>query len=247
MATWIVHLRVAERLLAVRDDLDPMYTAVGSIAPDSGIPDETWETFDPPSEITHFRRSEADPQPCADLAFYRDHVLPAVNADGTRDRISFLLGYFSHLVVDNLWHTEISLPAEAKHAEQFAADPRFIWEVKRDWYGLDFEYVRAHSDSLFWTALVPAVPADTYLEFLPLEAVGQRLDYIKTFYQRTDEEVEERLMRRERIYLTHERMDGFVERAADRFLRILDHLTCHADSIPSHLPSALDLPGVESS
>jgi hypothetical protein len=46
MATRIVHLRLAENLLELIDGLDPAYFATGSIAPDSGIPDENWETGD---------------------------------------------------------------------------------------------------------------------------------------------------------------------------------------------------------
>lgn len=38
MATWIVHLRLAERLLPLIQGLDEAYFAIGSVAPDSGIP-----------------------------------------------------------------------------------------------------------------------------------------------------------------------------------------------------------------
>lgn len=56
MATWIVHLRLAENLLTLIDNLDDASFAMESIAPDLGIPDENWETFDPPPEILHFGR-----------------------------------------------------------------------------------------------------------------------------------------------------------------------------------------------
>ena len=52
MATWIAHLRIAENLLGLFPELDPAGFAVGSIAPDSGIPDEKWEKFTPPIEVT---------------------------------------------------------------------------------------------------------------------------------------------------------------------------------------------------
>ena len=48
MATWIVHLRIAEALLARRPELDAGQFAIGSVAPDSGLPDEKWENFTPP-------------------------------------------------------------------------------------------------------------------------------------------------------------------------------------------------------
>jgi hypothetical protein len=43
MASWIVHLRIAENLLAKFPELDERQFAIGNIAPDSGWPDEKWE------------------------------------------------------------------------------------------------------------------------------------------------------------------------------------------------------------
>ena len=54
MATWIAHLRIAENLLAEIPGLDAGSFATGSIAPDSGVPDEKWEKFTPPPEVSHF-------------------------------------------------------------------------------------------------------------------------------------------------------------------------------------------------
>ena len=45
MASWIVHLRIAENLLGFIPDLEPARFAVGNIAPDSWMPDEKWENF----------------------------------------------------------------------------------------------------------------------------------------------------------------------------------------------------------
>ena len=55
MASWITHLRVAENLLSQIEGLESSLFAIGNIAPDSGIPDEKWEKFNPPPEVTHFR------------------------------------------------------------------------------------------------------------------------------------------------------------------------------------------------
>ena len=74
MATWIAHLRIAENLLARIPGLDPGQFAIGNIAPDAGIPDEKWETFDPPPEVTHFKRSQSVHKDIADLDFYRGYL-----------------------------------------------------------------------------------------------------------------------------------------------------------------------------
>ena len=117
MATWIAHLRIAENLLAEIPGLDAGSFATGSIAPDSGVPDEKWEKFTPPPEVSHFATRPFSHQEAleaaglswrlADLAFYRQYLVPPPEGK----RFSFLLGYFFHLVTDNLWEVEIGQPS----------------------------------------------------------------------------------------------------------------------------------------
>jgi hypothetical protein len=238
MATWIVHLRLAEALLGRIDGLDAGNFAVGSIAPDSGIPDEKWETFDPPSWVTHFGVEASPDHELADLDFYRRHLDP-LRAGPQGGHFPFRLGYFFHLVTDNLWGREIGRPTRRRWAEQFAADKDFIWEVKKDWYGLDFIYVRDHPECLFWRYLLTAQPETGGLEFLPLEAVRQRLAYVQEYYQRGDEKVQA-LYNRPYIYLSREEMDRFVDASARRLFRIYQYLRVDRAATEG-FASALDL------
>lgn len=112
MGTWICHLRLAENLLSRIPSLDPHAFAIGNIAPDSGIPDENWQTFNPPKHITHFG-NEDETWGIADLDFYRQYLMDVSPDDGVR--YSFLLGYFFHLVTDNLWAVEIWRPHKEKY------------------------------------------------------------------------------------------------------------------------------------
>ncbi len=52
MATWMGHLRVAEKLLAYFPDLDPGQFAYGSLAPDLGKPLDDGK-FYPPKGVSH--------------------------------------------------------------------------------------------------------------------------------------------------------------------------------------------------
>ncbi|MFX0093618.1 MAG: zinc dependent phospholipase C family protein, partial [Candidatus Hodarchaeota archaeon] len=180
MASWIVHLRIVEKLLNKIDILDPPQFAVGNIAPDSGIPDEKWENFNPPGEVTHFMIPNGNPWRCADLDFYRRYLQDIRQQDNIK-RFSFLLGYFFHLLADNLWHEKIALPTQVKYAIEFENDSDFVWEVKRDWYGLDFIYVRDHPNSLFYQIFLNCEYVENYLDFMPIEAVQQRISYIKEY------------------------------------------------------------------
>jgi hypothetical protein len=222
MATWIVHLRIAEALLSSYPELQPGYLSIGSVAPDSGIPDEKWEKFDPPAHLLHF--DHGDPLASyrlADLDFYRQYILPASRPPVDWRRASFLLGYFFHLATDNLWAEQIDHPTRQRWSKEFEADREFIWEVKRDWYGLDFEYVRSHPQSIFWVEFLPANYLDDYLPFLPQKAVRMRIQYIKEFYQRTDVQLETRLIQRPNLYLRREEMDDFVEQSVKRLREIM--------------------------
>jgi hypothetical protein len=225
MATWIAHLRIAENLRARIPGLDPGQLAIGSIAPDASIPDEKWETFDPPPEVTHFKRSQSVHKDIADLDFYRNYLAEVPPTD--TGRFSFRLGYFFHLITDNLWTLEVGKPTTERYSEQFATDKSFIWEVKRDWYGLDHIYVREHSESLYWRVFLEAEPLDeaqgrpasAELDFFPPQAISRQLRRIKSFYQRDDDEIQA-MMSRPMVYLSKEAMDRFVEDATDRLFRI---------------------------
>ncbi len=69
MGTWICHLRIAEKLLPHFPELDKTTFAFGNLAPDSGIPNETWTEFDPPKEVTHFLQKGEGEDMIRDLVY----------------------------------------------------------------------------------------------------------------------------------------------------------------------------------
>jgi hypothetical protein len=218
-------LRIAENLLERILDLDPGRFAIGNIAPDSGIPDKNWENFNPSPDVTHFKRSKSVHKDIADLDFYRDY-LAEIQPDET-PRFSFRLGYFFHLITDNLWTIQVGKPTQERFPEQFAADDKFIWDVKKDWYGLDHIYVRDHPACLYWRVFLDADlfdgaqggSASTDLAFLPPEAITRHLSFVKKYYQTDTDDIRE-MMTREKEYLSKEEMDRFVEDAAEQIFHI---------------------------
>jgi hypothetical protein len=218
MATWIGHLRIAENLLGLIEGLDAEQFTVGNIAPDSGLPDEKWERFDPPPETTHFKDSGENDAEIQDLRFFDEYL---ASGQVRRDiaRISFLLGYFFHLVTDRYWYLEIGKPTRNRFSQQFEEDSDFIWEVKRDWYGLDHIYLREHPDSLFFRDFQAYEYRQDYLGFLSTGAIKHRIDEIRTLYQRDDERTRS-LMERPFIYLSKDDMNRFISNATDHLKRI---------------------------
>jgi hypothetical protein len=222
MASWIIHLRIAEDLLERIPGLDPEGFALGSVGPDSGKPDEKWEKFTPSTLLTHFQDERNARRSCADLDFFRRYLLP-LQAVASPDSFSFRLGFFFHLITDNLWSREIGLPTQQRWAEEFAADREFIWEVKKDWYGLDFIHVRDHPGCLFWRVFRDARPQDGGLDFLVPDSLAWSVAHIQQYYQSTDAEVQS-LYDRPYIYLTAARADRFVDESVQILIRIYEHV-----------------------
>lgn len=60
MASWLTHLRVAEKIKQKIPEIDFQYFIIGSIAPDSGEPDEKQRNYTPSKEVTHCRYRKDD-------------------------------------------------------------------------------------------------------------------------------------------------------------------------------------------
>jgi hypothetical protein len=244
VTTWITHLRLAETLLENLHgldpiSLDPIQFAIGSIAPDSGIPDEKWEKFNPPAETTHFLMKEGLRYRSNDLAFFQRYLGPEKRTGMSKEAYSFLLGYFFHLVTDNLHNEKIGMPTVERWALQLGTDPRFILEVKADWYGLDFIYLRDHPESLFWHTFLGCECRASFLDFLPAEAVQQRVAYIQQYYQRKDDEIQA-LFQRPYQYLPQAEADRFVDETAENLMSIYRLLVVEQVE-PGEFISALEM------
>lgn len=240
MATWIAHLRIAENLIKAIPGLDETLFAIGSIAPDSGIPDENWEHFNPPPEVTHFKPEKVTDFRTEDLRFYRLYLRAFSHRETDRLAFSFRLGYFFHLVTDNHWYRRIGKPTMDCHANAFSADRSGTWElVKNDWYGLDHIFVRENPNSLFWRIFVSCEYHRNDLEFLPVEAVQQRTAFIQEYYQSRDAEVE-KMVRGPFHYLTKNEMDTVVEETTDLCKEAYDLLWTHQQD-PGDRVSVLEL------
>ena len=239
MASWIVHLRIAEALLARLPGLDAEKFALGSVGPDSGKPDEKWEHFTPPTQMTHFQDPAGPHRDCADLEFFRRHLLPLRPAPDVQV-FSFRLGYFFHLVTDNLWGEKIGRPTGKRWSAEFAADRDFIWEVKKDWYGLDFLHVREHKECIFWRVFLDARPYDGGLDFLVPESLAWSVAHIQAYYRKDDEKVRD-MLARPYIYLSLAEADRFVAESSERLLRIYQYLW--SDGVdPGDRTTALSIP-----
>jgi hypothetical protein len=177
MATWVAHFRIAEALLK-QFDLDTQSFLVGNIAPDSGVLADDNLSYIPSSHVSHWR-NEGDIQP---ERFYAE-CLEGRSFDTAE--YSFRLGYYAHLVADQIWAESIWRPKKLTplYAEPMAKDPQFVWEIKKDWYGLDFLYLKENPQSIFHTDFVHIQDVPDYIaDLFPTGAFTKRIQDTKTFY-----------------------------------------------------------------
>jgi len=229
MATWGAHFRIAENILKEYQTLNRHFFAIGNIAPDCGVPNENWSSFTPPKEISHFTLIKADFLEIKldkfilnDIDFYSKY-LKEINLNSLKSDQSFLLGYFFHLITDNLWNYYIMKPLKANYLNELQKNPNFIWIVKRDWYDLDKMYITEKKDSLFWTDFLEAEYNEDFLDFLPREGILRQMEFIKIFYQISKEEYL-RISKKEFVYLKKDEMDKYIQDSTQIILGTLEQV-----------------------
>lgn len=218
MGTYISHFRNAEILLAELKDLDENAFLFGSLAPDSGIPNEDWSQFEPPRTVTHYLSPDKGREQIEDMRFYRQYLI-GVNKGADRRRYSFFLGYFIHLLCDNLWNfwvVEATIKYYRKTIEERGKE---AWKLfKQDWHDLDRKYFRDHSNTEIWQAMKSLNTPPSYLQYIPPVAMSQQMDYIANIYLQPAENSE---LDRNYPYLNEATMDRFVDESTQAALRIV--------------------------
>ena len=215
MATWISHLRIADYFMTKLQYLNEKEFVIGHIGPDCGMPNEDWSLFTPDRKTTHWLEGESGKEIGYD-SFYQKHL-----AEGGED-LSFYLGYYMHLMADHMWMEIIGTGKKEKYRTELAQDKGFIWEMKKDWYDLDFQFIQNN----------PGLPAidvfysvdefeNRFLDYFPPEAITSRIKYIQDFYDQ-----EKDLANREYVYLTEDEINEYVEKTIESIERDL-----HAKSI----------------
>ncbi|MDV6373992.1 zinc dependent phospholipase C family protein [Deinococcus arenicola] len=212
----MAHFRIAEQLLKHLPDVDARAFILGNVAPDSGRPNADWTVFEPPKTVTHFLNAGEDEGRIRDVQFWREYVRPA-----DRHTRSFMLGYFTHLVADNLWMHLIGEPAKKVFAAEFSVDRAAAWDrVKDDWYGLDFKYLRDNPDNVFTRHVAGTLNPPSPLPFLSSEGLAESLDSKRTFYASGNDMV----LDRPYPYLSEASMNRVVEDSTEIIAALLAQL-----------------------
>lgn len=208
MATWLVHLRIADRILEMLP-LPRREFLAGNIAPDCGFPNGNG--FDPPTEVTHWTKSGRK-RDC-DYIGFANAMLPLAKDEGER---ALILGYYSHLVTDVLWTRDIDEPAKRRFPELFRDHREEYYRlVKADWYDNDAAFLAKHPEFPVLTELSEIRCECAAFPYYKRDNINAQIINIAEFYR------ERQYNGREFVYITSPQVDEFVEIATGEIIRLL--------------------------
>lgn len=194
MATWITHLMLADRVLAAIPKLDRHHFCVGNIAPDCNVENENWTQFVPSREITHWMSAERKTASDCDR-FYEEYIENRKEKIDTIQEMSFLLGYYAHLIADAEFQRYIREPARVSASwarikahpllAELSKDMSETWDsIKklinkndrmRDIYTIEAEYLEKHPNSGYLTEILGLKSFPDYIDYLPKGAIVRKI------------------------------------------------------------------------
>lgn len=201
MASWMIHLRVADQLLDRIENLSPVEFIVGNLAPDSGAPVEGGGFF-PDQTVSHFRLDNGKGKKVMDLdAFRSRYFSPALCAGYDEKQYAFFLGYYTHLLTDICWSDRIAWPTRLRFPDADWAD------IKEDWHDQDRLYLKKHPGFRAFRAYLGSVGfVNAYMDFFTKDAFELRRQAVTGFYLESTGNTD-----RAFPYLTEAEADRFVE------------------------------------
>jgi hypothetical protein len=189
------------------------------MAPDSGIPNEDWSIFTPSGDVSHFKTTDANGFKDIHLNEYMERFFTKEQRKqyNCKQR-SFYLGYLTHLLTDMMWTNRIAKPCIEKCKDLYEKDrTECIRVLKKDWYDLDFLYIKKNPDFRAFSIYRNAVGfQNEYMDFFSIDAFDNRREYITGFYTQGRDHVE-----REYSYLTEDEVLRFVDESASKIARML--------------------------
>ena len=224
MAEWVTHLWIADEVLKQFPGLDRHGFCVGNIAPDCNLPNDEGTDLVPSRQITHWMnggRKTADD--CKE--FYNRYVASRIDEIKTIEELSFLLGYYSHLITDAELQRTIRDPERVaaswerikkvpELAEKASGQPEDWDAVKRifpredrmkDFFCIEREYLDAHPGSGWFTEIRGLEYFPDYLDYLPKQSIPKK---IKIMYYEPANEVSTYPF----LAFSREEYSGFIER-----------------------------------
>ena len=107
---------------------------------------------------------------------------------------------------------------DKEYYEKLKSDKNFIWIVKKDWYGLDYKYIKENENCIFNRVYKNIKEIPDYLDYFPKDAFIKQKEAIVDYYT----EKNESKFSKEFKYLTENMMEQFIEGCSSNILEILN-------------------------
>ncbi len=204
MATWIIHLRIAEKLYKEFDclELDKIGFYLGNIAIDSGKVNDDL-SLSPPRYISHWFEDSTKKYGCR----YKDFFQTFLNEELDIFSFSFYLGCVAHLITDNIWYQKVVQKTKDKYRKELNEDYKFILQPKKDWYDVDCLFIRDHPnfEPLDMLSAVKGFK-NIYLPWFDEDSIQLKLDELLEFYKTIPNDID-----RDYLYFNSDEMENFVD------------------------------------
>lgn len=206
MATWITHLRVAEATSGYIPGIDFLQYVTGNVSPDCGYGEkDSLGDFTPPPAVTHWTKSGRK----ADIdarSFFEKYI----EGKPINKAFSFYLGYYVHLLTDIKWGREIYMPTRLDYKEEYEKNPDFLRIIKKDWYGIDHQYLRDHPGFKAFKEFAKKEEVADYLPYYEKGQLTKQTRFIADFYLNFDGDIPKSYR-----YLTEARVERFVNEMSE--------------------------------
>lgn len=208
MATWVVHLRIADYFLDMINDINSAEFVVGSVAPDCGYGQKDSKgEFDPPPSVTHWTPTGSK-KDCR----YKDFYLKYLYGKEKNNAYWFYLGYYVHLITDIMWSSQIYLPTCDKYESEFVHSTDFLRHIKKDWNDLDHKFIRDNPMFRPYEILRENKSVNDYLDYYEKDQLTVQTKYIVEYY---NENTGKSDLDRDYTYLTQQEVDDFIDSAIE--------------------------------
>lgn len=220
MASWMIHLSVADALLDRIPGLEATAFVMGNMVPDSGIPNEDWSAFTPGSEVSHFRTTDENGIKLIHEDWYiKQYFTQAQRGAYTAQQHSFYLGYLAHLLTDKLWARDIVYPLRERDVEAYERDRNEWFRVmKQEWRMLDALFLKRHQDFRAFVIYEGARDfRNTYMSIFAEDAFERRRAFITAFCRQGAQNASG-----EPRFLSEAQLERFVRNTANEIVKTLE-------------------------
>jgi len=204
MASWITHLRIADALLGIIGELPHIDFIIGNIAPDSGVPINGKDEFEPPVYITHWKVGGNSCEINAEKFLERYLV-----CNRNHKEMSFYLGYYVHLLTDYIWVQDIYPQLKMQFMFEYKNDPNFMQKVKNDMFEIDCIYLNRYPNFRAYSVFtkVSKFP-NVFLDYFSEKAFEEKVEIIRKYY----EDFKGKLSQKP-LYLGEKQVNDFIYKA----------------------------------